>query len=626
MKKSKLITVLFAVLFFNLSACSYTPEKKVKSFHPELAYFEQIQSYGPHDDLRIPMLLGLYYINARREAQGIEFFKQFIHQYDAQLTSKQREVLFSAYALVKASYTDRVPFYAKLGWINETSELVQTALISTENSGFISHWSAGIIYARIPFILGYQDQALEHLHWCVNHLDQEPLPGFIREVYYTLAKIYQDRDLHQDSEIYLRLSGHPDLNKSNLQIGPLVTGEINGSSFYPRKEVVEIVPGRIFVARGFGYSEIYFVISRNRNELIGIDAGTHPDSLKAAYELFKHSQPDAPPLNSVFITHAHWDHIGGHEYYRQLNPAIKFFSRSNFHETTEKIIDHEPKYKYFRGKKFSNDWIHSFQPDVTVDERKTVMIDGTEIELIPIPGGETNDALFVLIPGVDAIFTGDFIMPYFGDAWVEEGNVAGILPAIRLIIDSNAKYVLHGHYGLTNNFSADTMPGLHYSMHWLYNQTQEQLAKRTTRSDIHRLNLIPPNFSNYPNAMLPYLILREGAINRLYDQQVGIWGPDLQGVDYLGNIEFDHLFGFYLNLSQNQLADAIARMIDHGDYSLALKVLQWSESRIGDHKKLQNQKRIVLEKLKEKYQFLSPFKFFLYSDLQGSDLPVLNDS
>ena len=625
MEHSNISKLFIAAIVITLSACTHTPEQSVKSFHPELAYFEQMQSYGPHDDLRIPMLLGLYYINARQETKGIEFFEKFIEQHDKKFSAEQRSVMLSAYALVKASYTDRVPFYAKIGWLNETSDIIQQALTASNNQGFIAHWAAGIIYTQIPSILGYQEQALEHLNWCVVHAKEEPLPGFIREIYYSLAKVYDARDESQTSDKYLRLSGHPDLNKSNLHISPLVTGEVDGSSFSPRQQIVEVVPNRIFVARGFGFSEIYYVISENRKELIGIGAGTHPDSLKAAYQLFKKTQPDSPTLSSVFITHAHWDHIGGHEFYRSMNPPVKFYNRSNFHDTSHKIIDHQPKFKYFRGKKFSNDWIQNYKPDVTVDTRTKFTIGETEIDLIPIPGGETNDGLFVLLPQLGVIFTGDFIMPYYGDAWVEEGNVAEILPAIQAIINSKAKTILHGHAALTDNYSIKTMPGLYYSLGWLNNTIMQHLSQRTTRADIHRLNLVPPEISDYPDAMLPFLILREGAINRLYDQHVGIWGPDLHGVDYIGQTEFNHLFSFYLDLSAAELSNAIEKMADNGDYALAFKVLQWSETSFGDDKRIHGLKRVVLEKLKEKYQFLSPFKFFLYSNLQSSELPFLND-
>ena len=103
MKYSNISKLVIAVIVITLSACTHTPELTVKSFHPELAYFEQMQSYGPHDDLRIPMLLGLYYINARQEMKGIEFFEKFIKQQDKKFSAEQRSVMLSAYALVKAS-------------------------------------------------------------------------------------------------------------------------------------------------------------------------------------------------------------------------------------------------------------------------------------------------------------------------------------------------------------------------------------------------------------------------------------------------------------------------------------------------------------------------------------------
>lgn len=122
--------------------------------------------------------------------------------------------------------------------------------------------------------------------------------------------------------------------------------------------------------------------------------------------------------------------------------------------------------------------------------------------------------------------------------------------------------------------------------------------------------------------MLPYLILREGAINRLYDQHVGVWGPDLQGVDYVGAAENANLLSVYLDLSAAELATSIERMVANGDYALALKVLQWSKLAYNRDLELARLNRTVLERLKEKYQFLSPFKFFLYSELQQTGLPA----
>src|SRR5262249_61590997 len=67
----------------------------------------------------------------------------------------------------------------------------------------------------------------------------------------------------------------------------------------------------------------------------------------------------------------------------------------------------------------------------------------------------------------------------------------------------------------------------------------EQVANAVVRGDeraaIHQANLIPAALlSGTPDASLPYLLLREHVIDRLYDQGVGYWQAGLQGHDHTG--------------------------------------------------------------------------------------------
>jgi glyoxylase-like metal-dependent hydrolase (beta-lactamase superfamily II) len=79
-------------------------------------------------------------------------------------------------------------------------------------------------------------------------------------------------------------------------------------------------------------TEYYFVVSEDGRELISIDAGTRPDFARAAYEALRARAPGLPELTTVFITHSHWDHIGGHAYFRSLNPNLRFYARTNYQE------------------------------------------------------------------------------------------------------------------------------------------------------------------------------------------------------------------------------------------------------------------------------------------------------
>jgi hypothetical protein len=69
---------------------------------------------------------------------------------------------------------------------------------------------------------------------------------------------------------------------------------------------------------------------------------------------------------------------------------------------------------------------------------------------------------------------------------------------------------------------------------WLREQVASAVRRGDERASIHAANLIPPGLlSGNPDVYLPYLLLREHAIDRLYDQSVGYWQADLQGLDHL---------------------------------------------------------------------------------------------
>jgi glyoxylase-like metal-dependent hydrolase (beta-lactamase superfamily II) len=127
------------------------------------------------------------------------------------------------------------------------------------------------------------------------------------------------------------------------------------------------------------------VVSDDRQELIGIDAGTRPDSAKTAYEALRAYAPNLPELTTVFITHSHWDHVGGHKYFRSLSPRLQFYARDNYGEEIARSAAAPRVFgKSFFGERFSIDDVLSFKPDLTIDRHTELTIGGTRIELIPV--------------------------------------------------------------------------------------------------------------------------------------------------------------------------------------------------------------------------------------------------
>jgi glyoxylase-like metal-dependent hydrolase (beta-lactamase superfamily II) len=369
------------------------------------------------------------------------------------------------------------------------------------------------------------------------------------------------------------------------------------------------------------------VVSQDRRELIAIDAGTRPDSAKGAYDALRAHTPGLPPLATLFITHAHWDHVGGHSYFRALNPRPTFYGRGNYADEFAREFNGPGVFaKPFFGERFNTGDVRSYKPDIAVDHRTAVKIGGSEFELIPVQGGETHDAMLVYLSDEKVMFMGDVIMPYLGAPFAEEGDLEGLLDAIDIIVDRNPQYLLHGHEPLTRNFSSPSLLAhLKADLIWLREQVLTAIRRGDDRAAIHGMNLIPPNLlAAQPDVYQPYLIVREHVINRLYDQSVGYWEANLHGLDHLGRTDRAELLVDYLDLSETQIAKAVDRLAADGKYELAATLLESADARFPNSESLKRARRLVYLKLMEKNQNTDPFKFIIYSAKAGEKTPQMN--
>src|SRR5262245_16302305 len=310
-------------------------------------------------------------------------------------------------------------------------------------------------------------------------------------------------------------------------------------------------------------------MSTDSQQRITIYTGTLPAAARTAYEALRAHAPNLPELTKVFITHSHWDHVGGHKYFRALTSGLRFYARDNYAEEIARAADAPGVFnKPFFGERFNIDDVLTFKPDITIDRRTELKIGGTRIELIPVQGGETHDAMLIHLPDQGVMFVGDFIMPYLGAPFVPEGDLQGLLDAIDNIVQKNPRYVLHGHEPLTRNFaSAAMLAQLKTDLVWLRDQILAAIRRGDERGAIHKANLIPPGLLNdQPAVYQPYLIMREHVINRVYHQNGGYWLPDSQGLEYLTRADQAELLVDYLGISESQLVRAVERLAADGKY------------------------------------------------------------
>jgi glyoxylase-like metal-dependent hydrolase (beta-lactamase superfamily II) len=486
-------------------------------------------------------------------------------------------------------------------------------------------WVSGVVYAQLPGVFGKRQSARDDLNWCLQNTDKAPHPGWTREVYFNLARLLKEDGDALKAREFLRLSGFPDFDKPVTVTAPNSVDRATGHAF-SGKRIAEVVPKKIYALSGFEFTEYYFVVSEDGRELIGIDAGTRPDSAEAAYSALRAYAPGLPELTAILVTHAHWDHVGGHRYFRSVNPRLKFYARANYREELSRSAGAPQAFaKRFFGERFDLDDVTTFKPDVTIDRPTELTIGGTRFELIPVKGGETDDALFIDVPDHGTLFVGDFIMPYLGAPFVEEGDLGGLLEAIDVVTRLNPRHLLHGHEPLNRIFPTPAiLAAMKSHLAWLRAEVLAAIRRGSDRSTLQQANLIPPGLlAGEPGAHLPYLVMRENVINRVFHQTVGYWQPDLQGMDILGRSDRGSMLVDYLGVTESQLSRGVERMIADGKYELAANALDWARGRYPDSGRLESMERLAYLKLMEKYQEFSPFKFIIYSGKGGLDVPQL---
>ena len=620
-----LLAVFLAALRGAPSFKSAGVDSSSGSRRPELEYLKAVNTVAPPQDPQLLFRLMAEYSNANLQGEGADFFSTRLKEFGPRLTDPQKALYLSAIGLLRAQHASSVSLLHRFGYVKDTIAILDQAKQLSGGQVFVVNWIAGIVHTELPSFFHQRKAAQDELAWCVEHADKAPHAGWLREVYYHLGKLALADGEQAKAQDYLRRSSYQSFDRPITLITPFSEDVATGHAFAPR-HIAEIVPGRIYALSGFEFTEYYFVVSDDGRQLIGIDAGTRADSAKVAYEALRAYAPSLPELTTVFITHSHWDHVGGHKYFRELNPRLRFYARSNYEEEITRSVNGPGNFgRQFFGERFSLDDVRSFKPDVTIDSRTDLKIGGTRIELIPVHGGETHDAMFIHLPDQGVMFVGDFIMPYLGAPFVEEGDFQGLLDAIDVVVEKHPQHLLHGHEPLTRNFASATMLAqLKADLVWLREQVLTAVRRGDERAAIHQANLIPPSLlGGQPDVYQPYLILREHVIDRLYDQNVGYWQPDLQGLDHLGRADRAELLVDYLGVSEKQLVRTVERLAADGKYELAASLLESSGSRFEHSTSVSNAKRLIYLKLMEKNQNTDPFKFIIYSGKIGEQTPQM---
>lgn len=622
LKKNKKAIFLLMLVLGSFATSTASADKARGLPNIQLDYLTQLHSKAEIVDPSLTAMLVANFIEANQVATGMQIFAEL-----EKTGNKESETLYkTAHAVLRASYASEVFLLQRSSWVKDTISMFDESRES-EPDNLLIRWLIGTTLAKLPAMFDQRENAMTDLQWVRARFDQLPKDGLLngaqREVYYELACLYRIANDSANAKRYLELSGYTSFDREYRLDSQFAASAERGLTL-SLPEIVEVVPERVFAVSGFEMTEFYFIVTADGTQTISIDAGTRPDTAKAAHEAIIDTFPSLPPISTVLVTHSHWDHVGGHQYFRDLNPDVQFISNADYENELMIVRTSEPRYKYFFSNSYTDKNVASYKPDQTIAEEGELLIGGTKILATAVKGGETNDAMFFHFPELEVTFVGDFIMPYIGAPFANEGNPQGLLQSIDILRDYENSKLLHGHRPLTDVFApASLLIELGDALHWLNEGVRTGIKFGLDLSELRQLNLIPESVISNPEIQLAYMVIRNGFLTRLHHQSGGYWTANLGGMLDLSEDNIGFMLSEYLGISEQKLVKAVKQMLSDGHPEAALKMVRWGLTSHKNSSKLLKLQRQALITLRSRAQFTDPFKLVIYSEMLGEGVSQL---
>jgi len=452
------------------------------------------------------------------------------------------------------------------------------------------------------------EQVISDLEFVVAARDQFPVL-LLRAVHQGLAHAYGVVGREQQAAEALGRSGVASVWTDGL---PVFSGfSLTAEDGLRLSAPATISPApNVHVAQSYDFSDFAFV--NTSAGTVAIDGGTSPDRVQAAMADLGLSEV---PVSHVIITHAHFDHIGGVSALR--GPDTEVITSAEFPAEVERLRGYVPV--ELIGTSATPD--AELVPTRLISEQTALAVGDTDIVLIPIRGGETPDALMVYLPASGVLFAGDVLMPYVGVPFFAEGSPEGLLNTLRYIRELAPTQLIEGHTTLTENFTVEAVAGLEPALTELYQVALAGVGDDVSLANALDIGHLPTSLQDHPAAVVPYLVMRDNFIARVYQQRVGYWQSDGQGLDPRSPEERAEALDLLAGGTADAFVTAAATLAGQGDLTLALEIIDPGLLRHPNSSELAELRQAVLVQLMEQRQLLDPFGFTVYAQLTGAELP-----
>ena len=559
----------------------------------------QIAASWPGAAQRTVVVLATRLVGSRRDFEGYRFFQQ---QADANPGA--------ALPLALAGF-----FQARLGEdvASATAKLDKAAEIEPG----LPNYLRGLAFAALPADPERARQAAVDLEFVLAIRELFPA-GLIRGVRLGLASVYAVLGRDDEAALALDQSGLAAFGQdTHMLFSAFSASPDTGFRFGP-PTVTEPAPG-IKVANGYDFSDLAFVFTETG--VVAIDAGASVACARSAIAAV--DLPAGQSITHVILTHAHWDHIGGLDALNSPGPsqsAPEVIAQTGFPaELALQRGSSTVSSRYFPITR--RDLDYDVRPNRLIDAPTSLAIGGVDFALIPVSGGETADGLMIHLPASDVVFVGDVMMPYLGAPQFPEGSPQGLIETIGIIRALKPRVLIHGHTPLTETFTAEALPGLEAALRELLANVTADIHRGRELGEMLDSNHLPEVLRDHPDAVLPYVVIRDGFISRLYHQLTGYWKPSGEGVEVFSLNERAAALDLLAGGRSDAFVQAGTSLLERGDYALGLDVVDAGVRSHPESTALVALRQTLLHRLMEGNQQLNPFKFLTYADQADACIP-----
>ncbi len=586
-----------------MAACSTAPRPKAAlSQQRELDSLLRVAAY-PNSET-IVILSALQQLQAsHREWDGYEYYGGLARD------QPERRALYRALqAVMQARVAGDIGLLRRVAWVDDAIQKLDEGAAADPVVGRLGR---GLVFAELPDRFGKAAQAIEDLKACLARRADLPI-GVDRGIYRALAAAYRTSGDPRAASEMLARSGSESFDSAT---DPRVLTDISvtaadGFRFGERRFVRE--GDDVYVAEGYDFANLAFIV--RDSFVVAIDAGTTERTARAAVDELR--KVTHAPIKYVILTHAHWDHIGGLAAVRE--PGSVVIAQQGFAQELARSQSYKPPFQYFFG---SDPIALDAKPDRLVASTETLKDGDLELTLIPARSGETDDALMIDYKKAGLLFVGDAFMPYIGAPFVAEGSPEGYLDAIATVTALAPRRLIHGHPPLTGFFTSEAMPGLRVAMRELYERSAAAARSAKPLADLLHDDFVPESLRSYPKAALPYLILRDNFVQRVYAEHAGYWRANGEGMEAFTRGEWAAAIDLLGNGTDAPFARAADDLTSRGDADMALQIAEIGLARYPASTALKASREGALTMLRSRYSQMNPFRFIIYSEMAGKSLP-----